>query len=76
MAEWSAEIWSAPPASGSVDALFAARAAAAFAPKFKMRAKRISNGATVHWIAYRAEDLTGAQSPYPGDIDTSKMVRE
>ena len=77
MAEYSANVWSASAiAAGSVATVDAVRVAGAYAPRFKMRGRRTSTGATVHWIAYRAVDLTGAQSPYPGDIDPTSIVRE
>jgi hypothetical protein len=76
MADFPAEVWASPPLSGSVPPIDAAREAAAYGPRFKMRGKRLSTGATVRWMAYRAEDLTGARSPFPGDIDVSSIVRE
>jgi len=42
----------------------------------RMRGVRASNGATVHWRSLGSEDLTGAQSPFPGDIATGSIVRE
>jgi hypothetical protein len=76
MADFAAEVLALPPSSGAPTTIDAAREAAAFAPRFKMRGVRITTGQTVHWIAYRAQDLTGAQSPYPGDIDATSIVRE
>jgi len=76
VAQYSAEIFSPALSEADVPVLDAVREAASFAPRFKMRGTRLSTGATVHWIAYRAQDLTGARSPFPGDIDPTSVVRE
>ena len=78
MADFAAQNFESAPATGEAGSIGAAlvEAAAGAVPTFKMRGTRTSNGNVVHWIASGAEDLSGAQSPYPGDINASTVVRE